>query len=208
MYTIQLLKYFGYENLIAVAGAKHHEKLKGYGAKELFDYRGDGDVVERVRDFVRRDGGEIGYALDCIGGLDVSVRPVSRIVEAEGCKVAILLPVIVKDAAPGVAPTYEMDVEKCANWREGLIPLGVRTHFWLDNKVLAETLETEIMPWALEEKIVEPNDRVLVEGETLLERAQKAVDMLIDKQVSGGRLVWRIAEDHEIKETLQQVQSN
>lgn len=208
MYTIQLLKYFGYENVIAVAGAKHHEKLRGYGAKELFDYRGAGDVVERVRDFVKSDGGEIGYALDCIGGLEGSVRPVSRIVEAEGCKVAILLPVIVRDAAPGVIPAYEMDVEKCADWKEGVIPLGVRTHFWMDNKFLAENLETEIVPWALEERIIEPNDQVLVEGEKLLERAQKALDMLRDKQVSGGRLVWRIAEDSEIDEALKHVQGS
>lgn len=205
MYSIQLLKYFGYENLIVVAGVKHHEKLRGYGAKELFDYRGDGDVVDRVKEFVNSDGGEIGYALDCIGGLDGSVRPVSKIVEAEGCRVAILLPVIVKDAAPDVVPTYEMDVEKCADWKKGVVPIGVRTHFWLDNKVLAETLETEIMPWALEEKIIEPNDQVIVEGRTLLERAQKAMNMLRDKQVSGGRLVWRIAEDDEVEEASKHI---
>lgn len=204
-FFIQLLKYYGYQNVITVAGEKHHERLRGYGATKAFDYRGQGNVVDRIKDFVKHDGGEIAYAIDCIGSLDGSVRPVSKIVESKGCKIAILLPVIVRDAGPGVQPMYEMDVEKSADWKQGVVPVGVRTHFWLDNKFLAENLEAEIMPWALGQKIVEPNDQVIVEGATLLERAQKAIDMLRDKAVSGGRLVWRIAEDDQTKAALKQI---
>lgn len=205
MYGLQVLKYFGYENLIAVAGSKHHTKLKSYGAKMCFDYRGDTNIVERIKEVVREDGGEIAYALDCIASLDGSVAFVSKIMEAKGSRVAILLPVIVKDAAPDAQPVYEMDVAKCADWKDGVTPLGVRTHFWMENKTLAEYLETEIMPSALEQRIVEPNEQVIVEGSTMLERAQKALDMLRDKQISGGRLVWRIAEDDQIEEALKQL---
>ena len=201
MYGIQVLKYYGYENVIAIAGTKHHETLKRYGAKVCFDYR-DGDVVENVKDFIKEDSGDIGYIFDCIGSLDGSVRPVAKIAGAEGCRVAILLPVLVKDFAPGVIPEYEMDVVKCADWANGVVPLGVRTHFWMDNKELAETLQTEIMPWALASGVVEPNDQIIVDAATLLERAQKAMNMLRDKAVSGGRLVWRIAEEEQVPEVL------
>jgi len=202
MYVLQILKYYGYENVIAVAGENHHERLRGYGAKMCFDYKGSEDVVDRIKEFVKNDGGEIGYILDCIGSLQDSVQPCSLIAEARGCKIAILLPVIVKDAAVGVRPEYEMDVQKCADWKDGVVPSGVRTHFWMDNKVLAQTLQTEIMPWALETGVVEPNDQVIVEGGTMLERAEKALSMLREKKVSGGRLVWKVAEDEEVMEAL------
>lgn len=202
MYAVQLLRYYGYEHVICVAGAKHHETLKRYGAKECFDYRGHGDVVERVNEFVKNDGGEVGNILDCIGSLDGSLRPCARIADADGCRIAILLPIIVKDASEGGKPEYEMDVVKCANWKKGVIPIGTRTHFWMDNEELAEILQTEIMPWALDSGVIEPNDQVIVEGQTLLERAQKAMDMLRDRKVSGGRLVWRVAEEDEINMAL------
>ncbi|KAK5947431.1 hypothetical protein PMZ80_001581 [Knufia obscura] len=202
MYGIQVLRYYGYGNVIAVAGSRHHGTLKRYGAEVCFDYRGEGDVVERVKEFVWKDGGEVAYIFDCIGSLEGSLRPVARIASAEGCKIAVLLPVVVKDAAPGVKPEYEMDVTKCADWAEGVMPSGVRTHFWMDNKVLAETLQTEIMPWALETGVVEPNAQIIVEGETMLERAQSALNMLRDKKVSGGRLVWRVAEQKQVAEAL------
>lgn len=50
------------------------------------------------------------------------------------------------------------------------------------------------MPAMLANGTVEPNKQKIVEGRTLLERAQKALDMLRRKDVSGERLVWRIAE--------------
>lgn len=35
----------------------------------------------------------------------------------------------------------------------------------------------------------------MVEGKTLLDRAQKALDLLRDQAVSGEKLVWRVADD-------------
>jgi hypothetical protein len=42
--------------------------------------------------------------------------------------------------------------------------------------------------------VVKPNWQRVIEGASLLERAQKAMDALRRKEVSGERLVWRVAE--------------
>lgn len=60
---------------------------------------------------------------------------------------------------------------------------------------LATHLQPEIMPTLLAKGVVRPNRQKVVEGATLLERAQKALDMLRRKEVSGERLVWKVAED-------------
>jgi hypothetical protein len=50
------------------------------------------------------------------------------------------------------------------------------------------------VPALLEQGVVEPNKLRVVEGKTLLERAQRALDLLREQAVSGERLVWRVAE--------------
>lgn len=51
------------------------------------------------------------------------------------------------------------------------------------------------MPTLLESGIIKPNKQRIVEAETLLERAQKALDLLRERAPSGERLVWRVAEE-------------
>lgn len=62
------------------------------------------------------------------------------------------------------------------------------------NPLFKEKLQPDILPTLLAKGIVKPNKYRLVEGATLLERAQKAIDALRNKEVSGERLVWRVAE--------------
>ena len=50
------------------------------------------------------------------------------------------------------------------------------------------------MPAMLAESIIKPNAQRFVEGKTLLERAQSAIDALRRREVSGERLVWRVAD--------------
>jgi len=50
------------------------------------------------------------------------------------------------------------------------------------------------MPAMLEQGIVKPNKQRIVEGPTLLARAQAALDILRRKEVSGERLVWKVAD--------------
>lgn len=50
------------------------------------------------------------------------------------------------------------------------------------------------MPALLAKEIVKPNKFRIVEGSSLLERAQAAMDALRRKEVSGERLVWKVTE--------------
>lgn len=71
------------------------------------------------------------FVLDCIGSKAGSLAPIARIAKT-GTKVAVLLPVIVRDASEAETPLYEMDVEAAAEWEEGVDARGVRTHFYLE----------------------------------------------------------------------------
>ena len=51
------------------------------------------------------------------------------------------------------------------------------------------------MPTMLAQKIVRPQKQKIVEGKTLLERAQKAMDMLRRKEASMERLVWKVSDE-------------
>ncbi|KAH7391448.1 chaperonin 10-like protein [Cadophora sp. MPI-SDFR-AT-0126] len=196
-FALQVLRYYGYRNLITTASKAHHETLKSYGARETFDYRSPtvvSDILSSVQSVSGREREpKVPFILDCIGSKNGSLAPLSKIAE-KGTKVAVLLPVIVRDAAEGVLPEYSMDVQGSANWKEGVIVRGVRTHFYLDNPVFKERLQSEIMPTLLAEGVVKPNRYRIIEGNTLLERAQGAMDALRRKEASGERLVWRIAE--------------
>ncbi|ORY71681.1 zinc-binding dehydrogenase [Pseudomassariella vexata] len=200
MYAIQVFRHWGYENLIAVASSKHHEVLRGMGAKVAYDYNEHG-VVGRVSEYASRtngksDGPKVPYIFDCIGSLEGTLRPLAEIAE-KGTKAAILLPVIVKDATATDVPEYELDVTKTlpGKWAEGVELNGVRAHFWEETSGLKDRFMGEIMPTLLEEGIVQANKQRIVEGETMLERAQTALDLLREKAPSGERLVWRVADD-------------
>ena len=194
-YALQILKHFGYGNLMATASPQHHALLTSYGATQTFNYR-DEDVVQQI-DAAASNG--IPFIIDCIGSLKGSIAPLTRIA-GSGSKVAILLPVIVRDATADAAPEYAMDVVAAASsigspWANGVEAVGVRTHFYLQNKLFADKLQSEIMPTALREGWVKPNKVRNVEGKTLLVRAQKAMNLLRDRAVSGERLVWRVSQD-------------
>lgn len=126
-YALQILHYYGYTNLLATASKAHHELLRSLGARVVFDYR----IPQISNELLLASNNDIPFVLDCIGSKYGSVVPISKIVK-KGAKVAILLPVVVKDATEVSAPEYEMDVNKSASWAEGVVARGVRTHFYLD----------------------------------------------------------------------------
>lgn len=209
-FAIQILHYYGYTNILATASRKQHDKLRSLGARTLFDYN-DRDVVASLLGEDHDTGIRLIY--DCIGSKFGSLRPISQVAK-KGAKVAVLLPIIVRDSTEVDAPEYEMDVKKAADWQEGVDARGVRTHFYLDvstrnlltvicessvvnipqNEFFKHHLQPDIMPTMLKERIVEPQRQKLVEGATLLERAQKAMDTLRRKDVSMERLVWRVSD--------------
>lgn len=194
-FAIQVLRYYGYKNVFVTASPRHHDLLRSYGATRLFDYR-DANVVQAILDAASggyKDGkAPIPYILDCIGSEKGSIAPILKIAK-RGAKVAVLLPVIMRESWESDGPAlYEMDAKKSADWEDGVDVRGVRTHFYLENEFFKYHLQSEIMPAMLEKGIVRPNRYRIVEGGSLLERAEKAMDALRKKEVSGERLVWRI----------------
>lgn len=55
-------------------------------------------------------------------------------------------------------------------------------------------MQREIVPKLLEDGIIKPNKQKIVEGATMLERAQRAIELLRKKDPSGERLVWRVSD--------------
>jgi NADPH:quinone reductase-like Zn-dependent oxidoreductase len=130
-YALQILEYFGYQNLMATASPQHHDLLRSFGAAHVFDYHNP-DVAKRILSSSQRSGEPaIPFILDCIGSRDGSVRPLAHIAQRR-TKVAVLLPIINRDATDTDAPEYTMDVQGAAEWADGVEGIGVRTHFYLD----------------------------------------------------------------------------
>jgi len=127
-FAIQILRYYGYKNILATASQKHQDKLHIVGAHKVFDYSNP-DVVESIL----KASGDRGVPLvyDCIGSLKGSIAPIAKLAK-KGSKVAILLPVVVRDSTETEDPEYEMDVDKVAKWNDGVDVRGVRTHFYQD----------------------------------------------------------------------------
>jgi NADPH:quinone reductase-like Zn-dependent oxidoreductase len=139
-YAVQILRYYGYTNIFATASEKHHARLRSFGAKWTFDYK-DKNVVSSIVDAAAQAEKKTGVPLilDCIGSKDGSIGPIAKIAKT-GAKVAILLPVVVKDSSETEDPEYEMDVTKAAEWDEGVDARGVRTHFYADVSIQSSVL--------------------------------------------------------------------
>lgn len=135
-YALQILRYYGYHNLLTTASKKHHSNLMSLGASKAFDYN-DSDVVEQIiRACSAERSGQhtLPLILDCIGSQQGSIQPLSKNAQ-KGAKVAVLLPVIVKDSTDSTIPEYTLDAEKAAEFADGVEVRGVRTHFYLEVKL-------------------------------------------------------------------------
>ncbi|KAH8926694.1 GroES-like protein [Atractiella rhizophila] len=182
-YLIQLLRYAGYTNILATSSPSHHPLLKSFGAAECLDYRSP-SVLEEIGAWAKKSGG-FKVVVDCIGSEEGSVKPLASIVNTPGAKVAIMLPVVKKE-------TLSLTVEQ--QFKEGVEVIGIRTHFWQRNELFKTKLQTEIIPWVLEKGIVKANDVVEVEGEDMLARASKALDLVRRQQLSGKRAVFEVSK--------------
>ncbi|KAI9791493.1 MAG: hypothetical protein M1816_003837 [Peltula sp. TS41687] len=208
-FALQILKYYGYHNLLTTGSKQHHDYLKSIGAAQAFDYR-DANVVDAILQVAAAAEGSgsgsgssstsspaVPLIIDCIGSKSGSVAPIGRMAQ-KGAKVAVLLPVIIQDATDDVAPEYSMEVGTQADWAPGVDVSGVRTHMYLVNNPFAkEHLQPTVMPICLAAGIVTAQRQKIVEGKTLVERAQRAMDALRRRQVSGERLVWRVSDDEK-----------
>lgn len=135
-FAIQILQYYGYTNILATASQKHHEKLLSLGANAVFDYNDDSVVAD-----INNAGDKAGIPLffDCIGSKYGSIAPIAQLAK-RGSRVAVLLPVVVKDSTEHESPEYEMDVLKAAIWSDGVDARGVRTHFYPNVSTVVDIL--------------------------------------------------------------------
>ena len=189
-FALQTLKWYGYTNLLATASQRNHAVLEEYGATSVFDYN-DSNIAAQILAAAGDNG--VDLVLDCIGSQSGSISPIAKIA-GQGTTVAILLPVIIRDALEPSGPEYSMDVQSAAEWKPGVIVKGVRTHFWQENVFFKDNLQPVIMPQMLRIGAVKPNRQRIVQGKSLLERAETAMGLLRRKEVSGERLVWRVWE--------------
>lgn len=135
VFAVQVLRHWGYKCILAVASGRHHEYLESLGATACFDYTKE-SVIQDIQNYVREKDGKaaaVPFILDCIGSVNGTLALLTKIA-TKGSIVAVMLPVILKDATATEEPEYEMDASKClvGQWKEGVEVRGVRTHFYLD----------------------------------------------------------------------------
>ena len=139
-YTLQILRYYGYSNTVATVSPRNFDLVKACGAAHVVDYNSS----TWQHDVLKAAGGKIDLVVDCIGSLDASVKPVAASLVSKPAKVAVLLPVIVRDASDDVEPIYTFDVAGSADWPEGVEAVGVRTHFYLQVCLFPLSADTPI----------------------------------------------------------------
>lgn len=135
-YALQILSHWGYKNLFTTASPTHHAYLHSLGASHVFDYQ-DPNVAERILEIVAYQSGEriVPFIMDCIGSKSGSLLQLAKIAQS-GTRVAVLLPVILKDATNDEAPEYTFDIKSSAHWVDGVELRGVRTHFYAEVRIL------------------------------------------------------------------------
>ncbi|KAJ5395553.1 uncharacterized protein N7487_009856 [Penicillium crustosum] len=202
-YAVQILKHWGYSNVLATASPRHHDKIKRYGARQMFDYQ-DSTVVESIKQFLEAEDGQSQIRVfDCVDSKFGSLRPISKIAVQPGSVVAALLPVVIN--APSVNqsdPSIELafDVSTAADWAHGVEVHSIASYGYEEDAFLRDHLQRDIMPTLLGTGAIEPNSQRVVEGRTLLERATKALGIMRSGTVSGERLVWRVWTPEEFPE--------
>ena len=127
-YALQILSHWGYKNLLTTASPTNHAYLRSLGAARTFDNR-DPVVSKQIVEAVEKQVPAIPFVFDCIGSKSGSLAQIAKIAQ-RGTRVAVLLPVVFKDATEEDAPEYAMDVQPHAPWAEGVDTRGVRTHFY------------------------------------------------------------------------------
>ncbi|KAI0405755.1 GroES-like protein [Xylaria palmicola] len=193
MLTIQVLRYYGYKNIVATASPKHHAYIKSLGASEVYDYMSPSVVDDLLKS--ARGGEAPAYPLivDCIGSQERTLAAIARIAQ-RGSTVAVMLPVMLRHASDGTAPAYSMDARESVAWAPDVDVHGVRTHFYHKNEMFREKLQTEIIPTLLAQGVLQPNRYRIVEGETLLERAKKGLNAMREG-ASGEKVIWRVSNE-------------
>ncbi|KAE8372630.1 hypothetical protein BDV26DRAFT_297690 [Aspergillus bertholletiae] len=189
-YAIQLLRLWGYRNVLGVARKKHHLDLGRLGCRQLFDHT-EISVTEQISAAAEH----IPYILDCIGHVDGTLRPLSRIAGA-GSILAIVVPIIIRHATSDEAPQLSLDPSTIlvGEWVGGIQIVPAMAFFYEQNEFFKWHLQPDIIPALLQSGSIQPNRPRIIGGGNLLSRAMQALILLRDRAPSGERLVWRVSD--------------
>ncbi|KAJ5353980.1 hypothetical protein N7541_006544 [Penicillium brevicompactum] len=199
-FAVQILKTWGYKNVIVTASPKHYEKLYRYGAAHAVDYHKT-DAVESIAKLLNsRKTSEAIRVFDCVDSKFGSLLPISKIATQEGSKVAAVLPVVVGGLSDENGLQLSADVSMEADWQPGVETHSIVSYSYEANAFLKDNLMPEILPVLLSQGKIEPNSQRVIEGSTLLQRASAALDIMRSGTVSGERLVWRVWTAEEFPE--------
>lgn len=216
-FAVQILKYWGYTNVIATASSKHHAKIKGYGAKHVIDYK-DQDAVSSILDILSTESPSLPLrAFDCVDSKFGSLQHIAKITTLPGSIVAAVLPVVVRPSSEEGGVQVSLDVAGEATWMPGVEIHGIVSYafeavclvsscplcfsltklIFYQNPFLKDHLLPDIIPGLVKLGAIEPNKYREIEGDSLLQRATAALDTLRSGQVSGERLVWKVWTEGE-----------
>ncbi|KAK1147830.1 hypothetical protein N8T08_000343 [Aspergillus melleus] len=195
-YAVQILKHWGYRNILATASPQHHEHLKELGATRVFDYRSPG-VVSSIAEALSPQPLRVFDSVDSKFG---SLLPISKLASLPGSKVAAVLPVVISAASSSAGLQLSADPSTEANWAPGVEVHAIVSYAYEANPFLKDHLMPDILPTLLAQGAIQPNKQRVIEGKTLLERATTALDTMRSGSVSGERLVWKVWTAEEFPE--------
>ncbi|KAF7587320.1 hypothetical protein BBP40_007406 [Aspergillus hancockii] len=133
-FAVQILKYWGYTNVIT------SDKIKGYGAKHAFDYRDPG-VVDLIRTSIGNHSSSNNiHAFDCVDSKFVSLLPISKIATQSGSVVAAVLPVVISGSSDSAGLQLSADVSSEAAWASGVEVHVIVSYTYVSSSIKYPTL--------------------------------------------------------------------
>ncbi|KAJ7463414.1 chaperonin 10-like protein [Mycena galericulata] len=190
-YAIQLLHAAGYTNVIATASPKHHPFLRALGATSVLDYN-SATLRADAAAAAGRDG-KIALALDAISATGTIAR-VAPLMRAEST-LALLMPIKDGDTVAVGDTSLLSEIPPTRNPFPPETKIAyVRTFFkYRENEYLWDNLMPKILPELLAAGIIQPNRVRLLDQGTLKERVAVGLDLLRNTQVSGEKVVVKVA---------------
>ncbi|CAD6566540.1 MAG: hypothetical protein TREMPRED_002726 [Tremellales sp. Tagirdzhanova-0007] len=186
-YTLQILQVAGYHNVIVTASERSFVSLRPLAA-HLVSYEDLSSAISTILARLPVTGPVM--VIDCIGDASRTVEPIAKIVHGrKGSKVAVMLPVRVG----GTGKTVGVEMEVNGDFGEGVEVLGVRTHFYEKNEAIQDVLQPSIMLDWVTQGYIKPMRMREIEGETFLERCEKAMNEIRESRVRGEKLVTKVA---------------
>jgi len=188
LYTIQLLRYAGYTNIIATASARTAPIAFRFGATHVFDYA-DPDVTNKI---LSVSGSEpIKYALDPVC-TSSSLKSIAAIVKAPQSKVAVLIPIKkgqLTNLSQGGGELLADLPQELNPFEIGVDVVVTRTFAWETDATLKANLLIKIFPELLEAGKIQPQPVELITKGSLLERAETAAELVRSNQLKGAKAI-------------------